>query len=105
MKQCAIVLNGNDIVKISNLKRKYNKIINNPTMSILEECELEELESKYNYYKKLYKKESDSNEDEIKLYYYKYVEGPCWHISIYELNYPQLIPKTKQEYDKAFTRN
>lgn len=47
MKQCAIVRNGNDIVKVSNLKRKYNKIINNPNMQILEECDLEELEEKF----------------------------------------------------------
>ena len=47
MKQCAaIVLNGSDIIKVSNLKRKYNKIINNPNMKILEECSIEKLDEK-----------------------------------------------------------
>ena len=44
MKQCAVVLNGNDVVKVSNLKRKYDKIMNNPNMKILEECDMEMLD-------------------------------------------------------------
>lgn len=50
MKQCAVVLNGNDIVKVSNLKRKYKKIIANSNMRILEECNLNELDYLYNKY-------------------------------------------------------
>ena len=50
MKQCAVVLNGNDVVKVSNLKRKYDKIMNNPNMKILEECDMEMLDEKYNYW-------------------------------------------------------
>lgn len=50
MKQCAVVLNGNDVVKVSNLKRKYDKIMSNPNMKILEECDKEMLDEKYNYW-------------------------------------------------------
>ena len=35
MKKCAIILNGNDVVKVTNLKRKYDKFINNPDIKIL----------------------------------------------------------------------
>lgn len=44
MKQCAVVLNGNDVIKVSNLKRKYDKIKNNPNMKILEECDMDMLD-------------------------------------------------------------
>lgn len=71
MKQCAIVLNGNDIIKISNLKRKYNKIINNSNMKILEECNEDELEEKYNTYKGKLLNTADHNEDDITLYHFK----------------------------------
>lgn len=50
MEQCAVVLNGNDVVKVSNLKRKYDKIMSNPNMKILEECDKEMLDEKYNYW-------------------------------------------------------
>ena len=54
MKQCAVVLNGNDVVKVSNLKRKYDKIMSNPNMKILEECDKEILDEKYNYWNSIY---------------------------------------------------
>ena len=54
MKQCAVVLNGNDVVKVSNLKRKYDKIMNNPNMKILEECDMEMLDEKYNYWNRTF---------------------------------------------------
>ena len=50
MKKCAIILNGSDVVKINNLKRKYNKLINNPEIKILEECDEHQLEEKYLYW-------------------------------------------------------
>jgi hypothetical protein len=50
MKKCAVILNGSDVVKVLNLKRKYDKFVNNPTIKILEECDEEELEEKYSYW-------------------------------------------------------
>ena len=72
MNQCAIVLNGTDVIKVSNLKRKYNKIINNPEMKILEECSKEELEDKYLYWKDKYKitEEESEESEEVKKYYF-----------------------------------
>ena len=69
MEQCAIVLNGTDVIKVSNLKRKYNKIINNPEMKILEECSKEKLEDKYLYWKDKYKIIEEESE-EVKKYYF-----------------------------------
>ena len=50
MKQCAVILNGKDVVKVTNLKRKYNKLVNNPEIKILEECDSNELEQRYAYW-------------------------------------------------------
>ena len=50
MKKCAVILNGSDVVKVLNLKRKYDKFVNNPTIKILEECDEEELEERYSYW-------------------------------------------------------
>lgn len=71
MKQCAIVLNNiNDVIKINNLKKKFSKIQNNPNMKILEECDLEDLEEKYNYWNRTINKDSESEkEEESKLKY------------------------------------
>lgn len=71
MEQCAIVLNGNDVVKVSNLKRKYDKIMNNPSMKILEECKVEELDEKYEYWKRTIGKDKTEEESEVKLYHFK----------------------------------
>lgn len=61
MKQCAVVLNGNDVIQVSNLKRKYNKIITNPNMKILEECNSENLEDKFLYWKNILEKPETEN--------------------------------------------
>lgn len=70
--ECAIVLNGNDIIKVSNLKRKYNKILNNPNMKILEECSRNELDEKYNYWNRTLNRniEEEKNE-EYKFHHFK----------------------------------
>ena len=52
MKKCAVILNGNDVVKVSNLPRKYSKFANNPDVKILEECNEDELEEKYDYWRR-----------------------------------------------------
>lgn len=72
MKQCAVVLNGNDVIKVSNLKRKYNKILNNTNMKILEECSLEELEDKYNYWNRTINRNIEEEQKiESNLYHFK----------------------------------
>lgn len=74
MKQCAIVLNGNDVITAINLKRKYNKLINSPNIKILEECDVNRLNEKLDYWKRIvnedYKKEKE-REKETKLYYFR----------------------------------
>ena len=65
MKQCAIILNGNDVVKVANLKRKYNKLVNNPEIKILEECDEDTLKERYLYWN-LKLKNNDSNESSEK---------------------------------------
>lgn len=72
MKQCAIVLNGNDVIKVSNLKRKYDKIMNNSNMKILEECDKEMLDEKYDYWNRTLNRDiEEENSREAKLYYFK----------------------------------
>ena len=50
MNKCAVILNGSDVVKVTNLKRKYNKFVNNPDIKILEECDEDQLENIYSYW-------------------------------------------------------
>lgn len=70
MKKCAIILNGNDVVKISNLKRKYDKLTNNPDIKILEECDEDQLEDKYDYWKRtLNHKELEENETGLRYHW------------------------------------
>lgn len=72
MKQCAVVLNGNDVVKVSNLRRKYDKIMNNPNMKILEECDAEMLDEKYNYWNRTLNRDSvREKQEEARLYHFK----------------------------------
>lgn len=72
MKQCAVVLNGNDVVKVSNLRRKYDKIMNNPNMKILEECDAEMLDEKYDYWNRTLNRDSvKEKEKEARLYHFK----------------------------------
>ena len=71
MERCAIIRNGKDIVKVSNLKRKYQKLISNPNITILEECTPELLEEKYNYWVEKYALNDITNEDieDVKYYF------------------------------------
>lgn len=69
MKQCAVVLNGNDVIKVSNLKRKYDKIKNNPNMKILEKCNMDMLDEKYSYWNRTLNRNPEEEKiEESKLY-------------------------------------
>lgn len=84
MKQCAVVLNGNDVVKVSNLKRKYDKIMNNPNMKILEECDMEMLDEKYNYWNRtLNRNTEEEKKEETKMHHFKNPKTGCSITSIY----------------------
>lgn len=84
MKQCAVVLNGNDVVKVSNLKRKYDKIMNNPNMKILEECDMEMLDEKYNYWNRtLNRNTEEEKKEEAKMHHFKNQKTGCSITSIY----------------------
>lgn len=84
MKQCAIVLNGNDIIKISNLKRKYNKIVNNPNMKILEECDTDILDEKYEYWNRtLNRNPEEEKKKESNLYHFRNSKTGYTILSIY----------------------
>lgn len=84
MKQCAIVLNGNDVIKISNLKRKYDKIVNNPNMKILEECDKDVVDDKYNYWNRTLNRNTKEEEIlESRLYHYINPKTKCTILSIY----------------------
>lgn len=69
MKQCAIILNGKDIVKVANLKRKYNKFVNNPDVKILEECDEDQLEEKYKYWCHTVKPDEEPAEKPLKYHW------------------------------------
>lgn len=84
MKQCAIVLNGNDVIKISNLKRKYDKIVNNPNMKILEECDKDVVDEKYEYWNRtLNRNTKEESVLESRLYRYVNPKTKCTVLSIY----------------------
>ena len=84
MKQCAIVLNGNDVIKISNLKRKYDKIVNNPNMKILEECDKDVVDEKYEYWNRtLNRNAKEESVLESRLYLYVNPKTKCTILSIY----------------------
>lgn len=82
MKQCAVVLNGNDVVKVSNLRRKYDKIMNNSNMKILEECDTEMLDEKYDYWNRTLNRDSEQQE-EVRLHHFKNPKTGWSIISIY----------------------
>lgn len=72
MKQCAVVLNGNDVIKVSNLKRKYDKIKNNPNMKILEECDMDMLDEKCSYWNRtLNRNPEEEKKEESKLHHFR----------------------------------
>lgn len=84
MKQCAIVLNGNNVIKISNLKRKYDKIVNNPNMKILEECDKDVVDEKYEYWNRtLNRNTKEESVLESRLYRYVNPKTKCTILSIY----------------------
>ena len=74
MKKCAIILNGNDVVKVTNLKRKYDKFINNPDIKILEECDEDVLDEKFDYWKRTINYKPQDNNEEMLKYYWKNVK-------------------------------
>ena len=89
MKQCAVVLNGNDVVKVSNLRRKYDKIMNNPSMKILEECDMEKLDEKYDYWNRTLNRDAEKErEEETKMFHFR---NPKTGESITSI-YPELNP-------------
>ena len=102
MKQCAIILNGNDVVKVSNLKRKYNKIINNPRIQILEECDADRLDEKYDYWNRtLNHKEIAEAENKIVLHRYKNPKTGFTITSIYDdIEHLRTIEKNWMDYEK-----
>lgn len=102
MKQCAIILNGNDVVKVSNLKRKYNKIINNPRIQILEECDADRLDEKYDYwYRTLNHKEITEVENKIVLHHYKNFKTGYTITSIYDdMEHLKTVTKDWIDYEK-----
>ena len=103
MKQCAIVLNGNDVIKISNLKRKYDKIVNNPNMKILEECDKDVLDDKYNYWNRTLNRNTKEEEiAESKLHHFINPKTKCTILSIYpDLENLKLFVKDWMDYEKC----
>lgn len=102
MKQCAIVLNGNDVIKISNLKRKYDKIVNNPNMKILEECDKDVVDEKYEYWNRTLNRNTKEEEIlESKLYRYINPKTKCTILSIYsDLEQCKSYIKDWNEYER-----
>lgn len=102
MKQCAIVRNGTDIVKVTNLKRKYKKIQENPDMEILEECDKSEVDALYEKYKSENTSEeyvnNVDNNFEYKSYWWKRDTGE-WICSIYTESEMMLIHLTDHLLD------
>lgn len=99
MKDCAIILNGNDVIKVTNLKRKYKKLVNNPNIVILEEVDKEDLDLRYSYWKEIKSKRTYIDDEKTTLYLYRDSLG---HevISIYDnLNNLQNVLNT-DEYVK-----
>ena len=102
MKQCAVILNGNDVVKVSNLKRKYNKIINNPRVQILEECDADKLDEKYEYWNRtLNHKEIEEQENTI-LHHYKNPKTGYTITSIYDsVEDLKRVTKDWEDYERV----
>lgn len=103
MKQCAVVLNGNDVVKVSNLKRKYDKIMNNPNMKILEECDMEMLDEKYNYWNRtLNRNTEEEKKEEAKMHHFKNPKTGCSITSIYpDLEHIKKYNKDWRDYERV----
>lgn len=87
MKQCAVILNGSDVVKVGNLPRKYPKFANNPDVKILEECDENELEEKYAYWRSTIKHtENKQTENPLKYHWRNKITGHTLHSIYPELN-------------------
>ena len=102
MKQCAVILNGNDVVKVSNLKRKYNKFVNNPEIKILEECDADQLDGKYNYWYRTLNTNQAEQEEDIKFYYFRNTKTGHTITSIYPHldNIPKLVKEEWVQFEK-----
>lgn len=98
MKKCAVILNGNDVVKVTNLKRKYDKFVNNPDVKILEECNEDELEEKYDYWCRTInydKANREQEENSTKLYHFKNVVTGWTITSVFPQ--PRHIPESEKD--------
>lgn len=97
----AIVLNGNDVIKVTNLKRKRDKIISNPNMKILEECDINDLDEKYEHWKSLFITKEEREEKEVK---YTFINKNNGHtlVSIYDnLDNLKGVLEDWQNYERA----
>ena len=92
----------NDVIKISNLKRKYDKIINNPNMKILEECDKDVVDEKYEYWNRTLNRNTKEEEIlESKLYRYINPKTKCTILSIYsDLEQCKSYIKDWNEYER-----
>lgn len=102
MKKCAIILNGNDVVKVTNLPRKINKFANNPEIKILEECDADQLDDKYNYWCRTLNTNQVEQEEDIKFYYFRNTKTGHTITSIYPHldNIPKLIKEEWVQFEK-----
>lgn len=102
MKQCAIILNGNDVVKVTNLKRKINKFANNPEIKILEECDTDQLDDKYDYWCRTLNTNQIEQEEDIKFYYFRNTKTGHTITSIYPHldNIPKLVKEEWVQFEK-----
>lgn len=82
MNEGVIILNGTQVQRIKKNK-KFFKILNNPNMKILEECTLEELEDKFQYWKNKLEKPETENNNSIFKYVFKNKHTGGTLISIY----------------------
>lgn len=99
---CAVIASGNSVSKITNLKRKYNKLKNNPDITILEECDSEHLQEKYEYWKRLYDLENqqkiEQEHEEAMKYHFRNPKTGYTYTSIYP--YVDKQVKDWQDYER-----
>ena len=102
MKKCAVILNGNDVVKVTNLPRKINKFANNPEIKILEECDADQLDDKYNYWCRTLNTNQAEQEEDIKFYYFRNTKTGYTITSIYPHldNIPKLVKEEWIQFEK-----
>ena len=101
MKKCAVILNGNDVVKVSNLPRKINKFVNNPEIKILEECDSDQLEDKYNYWCKTINYTEQPKEQDTVLHHFRNPKTGMAITSIYDgLENLKTVTKDWMDYEK-----